>query len=118
MKTAILAIVLLSFQSASAMSIAPYITCTFTEPFITAKLNPAKNTVREDSPEDLDGTLYKVGSYDNLDGTIVLTYSDKILRINTKKTGSDGMSETVYSYEGTLHHGDYPLIGGCELTAN
>ena len=120
-KTAILALTLLATQAASAMSTAPYLTCTFTEPFITLKLqvvNGKYETVREINPEDQPGTLYKIGSRENFGSVMILTYSDKILKVDFMKDGSDGMSDKIYSAEGILNPGDNQLYGGCELTPN
>lgn len=121
MKTAIAALILVAAQSASAMSTAPYLTCTFTEPFITLKLqviNGKFENVREITPEDLKGTVYKIGSRENFGAVTILTYSDKILRIDYAKDGSDGMSDKIYSEEAILNPGENALYGGCELTPN
>lgn len=118
MKSALFSFVFFAANSIFAASIAPYVVCQFTEPFITVKVDFAGNRVIEKSLENPENKIYAVGSSDvfNQYGVRILTYGENILKIDYTTTGSDGMSDKVFEFEGILNPGKNELFGGCEFS--
>lgn len=89
------------------------LTCYFTEPFITTKIE--SDMVREEGPEE--GKIFLVAvRTQNTDGSLTVEY--KGLRseshtINLRRDwqGSDGMSDRIFPYSAVR---DGNLYGGCE----
>lgn len=92
--------------------------CYFTEPFITTIFNPLKSSllVYDFATGESMGEAFLVKTEKSQTG-YNLYDQDGILKleIDTTKTGNDGMSDTVYSYEGIYHLGNQKLYGGCNL---
>lgn len=89
------------------------ITCHFTEPFITTKIE--SDMVREESPEG--GKLFLVAvKTQNRDGSITVEYKglrseSHTIKLRRDWQGSDGMSDRVFPYSAVR---DENLSGGCE----
>ncbi|WP_413576462.1 hypothetical protein ACLVWU_00305 [Bdellovibrio sp. HCB290] len=103
-----LVVALLSSQTARAERIY----CFFTEPFFNLTYNSDTNKLTHSSPgsADKEGVAKVIF---NKNGTILLTVIgvQGSLLVDTTKTGSDGMSDYIYPFEGIVNGN---LYGGCE----
>jgi len=98
--------------AATATAHAEKIYCTFTEPFLTVTYNSDLNTIRVESPDQ--GSAEAPARVTFLRGGILKVEADGIsqwLEVNLSKEGSDGMSDFIYPFEGSISR---QLFGGCE----
>ena len=132
-KFSVLILAVLSFSAFSASAAITErvgLACVFTEPFLSYTLQAKNSTGRvdfeaikvgDDVFADVAGEEVVAGSVTAaLYGTRFITYTFKTGKTVTKLTvdrytpGSDGMSETVYAFEGHLD-GDLGHYGGCSF---
>lgn len=110
--------------SVGSMAKADVFQCNFTEPFIIISVDTEKNTATWSAPSETDSTVPLLGLAIGEDKVLgaVFNFSgiQYQLRLDFNRTGSDGMSEFIYPWEGRLL--DYyqnsegqkrDLFGGC-----
>ena len=118
MKTALLAFATLTLAAPAAH--AEIFRCTFTEPFIGVTYDTSTQVM-----EIEDGVLEKTQKLRHVsfqvEGAGKFVMKDRkgqeLLRLELSGAGSDGMSDTIYPYEGTGQRfgGSFPNggVGGC-----
>lgn len=99
--------------------------CVGTEPFFALDISVANGMMKETSPEDLKGTMYKIDGPINAQGlqdSVVMVfkghYSDITLNVISEHVAgkcSDGMSDEEYSYHLVYVNGQNVKYGCCKL---
>ena len=99
--------------------------CKFTEPFMQLRVDLKNGLLSQEGVdfEEWVSELYTIGSkevFSDEQGNptaLVLTYGrERLLQVDFKTPGSDGMSDNTYAWTGALvwMTGEGRLIGGCD----